>query len=330
MEANVSETVPRASSPSSPTGAVLRRSLLFVPGGEPRKLERADSAGADTLVFDLEDSVEPGSKERARILVAERIAAGTGEAERVVRINGCQTPYFERDVFEVVAAGARCLMLPKSSPATLSLARLQLASVEQRLSLEAGCIRLLGLVENANGIARLPQPLDDPTRLEALCFGNADFSLDMGLADGDLSAGAVYHARCSLAISAVAAGVVAIDGVCLTIRDDNAFESEARTALGLGFTGKLCIHPSQVALANHVFTPTPDQIALARRVVDASSAAERRGQGVFALDGKMVDAPVLELQQRLLERARRAGVLDAGGNEQHQGRQSPSYGETPA
>jgi len=160
--------------------------------------------------------------------------------------------------------------------------------------------------------------------LDALCFGNADFSLDMGLADSDLSAGVVYHARSSLAITAAAAGVVAIDGVCLAIRDDNAFESEARAALSMGFMGKLCIHPTQVAIANDVFTPTPEQIARAKRVVDASSEAERPGQGVFALDGKMVDAPLLLLQQRLLERARRAGVLDTGTSEPHGGQQSRS------
>ncbi len=314
MQARNSEALPRAISPDSRTQAELRRSLLFVPGDDPRKLERSDSAGADTLVFDLEDSVELGSKERARALVGERLAAGTGDSECVVRINGCHTPHFERDVFEVVAAGARSLMLPKSCPATLARARLHLDSVEQQLSLESGCIRLLGLVETANGIARLPCLLDATTRLDALCLGNADFSLDMGLADGDLSAGVVYHARCSLAITAAAAGVLAIDGVCLAVRDDDAFESDARAALSLGFMGKLCIHPTQVAIANDVFTPTPEQIALARRVVDASSAMERKGKGVFALDGKMVDAPVLEFQQRLLERARRAGVLDPGAD----------------
>ena len=315
MEARGCETVPRTSSPPSRACAELRRSLLFVPGAETRKLERADSAGADTLVFDLEDSVELGAKERARALVGERLAAGTGHSERVVRINGCHTPYFERDVFEVVAAGARSLMLPKSCPATLARARLHLASVEQQLSLEAGCIRLLGLVETADGIGRLPQLLDEPARLDALCLGNADFSLDMGLADGDLSAGVVFHARCSLAIAAAAAGVAAIDGVCLAVRDTDAFAAEARTAANLGFTGKLCIHPAQVAVANDVFTPTPEQIARARAVVEAWAAAPRGAPGVFSLDGRMVDAPVLELQQRVLERARRAGVLDAAGVE---------------
>jgi citrate lyase beta subunit len=300
-----------------------------VPGDEPRKLERASSAGADTLIFDLEDSVDSGSKERARVLVGEQVAAGGGDSELVVRINGCHTAHFERDVLGVVSAGARTLMLPKSCPATLAHARLHLASVEQRLSLEAGCVGLLGLIETANGVARLPQLLDDPARLEALCFGNADFSLDMGLADGNLSASVIYHARFSLAITAAAAGVAAIDGVCLSIRDDDAFESEARAALGLGFTGKLCIHPAQVTIANDVFTPTPEQVARARRVVDAASAAERSGQGVFALDGKMVDAPVLQLHQRLLERARHAGVLEDANEPQTRQQSGPST-ETPA
>jgi citrate lyase subunit beta/citryl-CoA lyase len=200
--------------------------------------------------------------------------------------------------------------------------------VEQQLSLKTGRIRLLGLVETAYSIARLPRLLGEPARLDALCFGNVDFSLDMGLADGDLSAGVVYHARCSLAITAAAAGVPAIDGVCLAIRDANTFESEARAALSLGFKGKLCIHPTQVAIANEVFTPTPEQIAWAKRVIDASSAAEKTGQGVFALDGKMVDAPVLQLQQQLLERARRSGVLDANVGEPHRGQHSPSWSET--
>jgi len=264
--------------------AELRRSLLFVPGGEPRKIERAQSVGADTLIFDLEDAVDVVSKDRARALVAETLAVGSTDSERVVRVNGCATPYFERDVLEVVTAGCRTLMLPKSCPVTLARARLHLASVEQRLSLESGCIQLLGLVETANGVARLPQLLGEPARLSGLAIGNADFSLDMGLANSDLSSGIVHHARCSLSVAAAAAGVTAIDGVCLTIRDDAAFEAEARTALDLGFTGKLCIHPDQVAIANKVFTPTPEQVTNARRVVAAAYEAEQVGQGVFALE----------------------------------------------
>ena len=106
MEARRSETGVHADSPPSWSGAAVWRSLLFVPGGDSRKLERADSANADALIFDLEDSVESGSKERARALVTERLRANTGDSDRIVRINGCQTAFFERDVLDVVAAGA--------------------------------------------------------------------------------------------------------------------------------------------------------------------------------------------------------------------------------
>jgi citrate lyase subunit beta/citryl-CoA lyase len=230
----------------------------------------------------------------------------------VVRINGCDTPHFERDINDLIESGARSLMLPKSSAATLAHTRLRIATIERRFALERGCVRLFALAETASGIAQLPQLLNESTPLEALCFGNVDFSLDLGLLDGDLSVGAVYHARCSLAITAAALGVPAIDGVCLAIDEGDTFESEARAALGLGFTGKLCIHPAQVAIANDVFTPTSKEIADARRLVEAFSMAQQDGQGAFALDGKMVDAPVLQLQQRLLERARLAGVVDDG------------------
>jgi citrate lyase subunit beta/citryl-CoA lyase len=295
----------------------LRRSLLFVPGDDPRKLERSEATGADTLIFDLEDSVAPDWKERARARVAGRLASDGTEHDYVVRVNGSDTPQFERDVSEMVECGVRSLMLPKCRPASLGRARCWLATVEQRLGLEAGCIRLLGLVETAAGIVSLPRLLNEPARLDALCFGNADFSLDMELAEGDLSTGVVYHARCSLSIAAAATGVAAIDGVCLRVHDIDAFEAEARTAANLGFSGKLCIHPDQVPIANDVFTPTPEQTAHARRVVEAGRRQSRSGRDVFSLDGKMVDTPVLKLQQRLLARARRAGALDAESAEPH-------------
>jgi citrate lyase subunit beta/citryl-CoA lyase len=295
----------------------LRRSLLFVPGDDPRKLERSEATDADTLIFDLEDSVAPEWKERARARVAGRLASSGNERDYVVRVNGSETPQFERDVSEMVECGVRSLMLPKCRPASLGRARCWLAMVEQRLGLEAGCIRLLGLVETAAGIVNLPRLLNEPARLDALCFGNADFSLDMGLAESDLSTGVVYHARCSLSIAAAATGVAAIDGVCLSVHDTDAFEAEARTAANLGFSGKLCIHPDQVPVANDVFTPTTEQTAYARRVVEAGRRQSRSGRDVFSLDGKMVDAPVVKLQQRLLARAKRAGALTAESAEPH-------------
>jgi citrate lyase beta subunit len=285
-----------------------RRSLLFVPGVDQRKLERAASSEADALILDLEDSVPPAEKERARERVVGRLAEGSARAELVVRVNGVDTCWFEKDVLATAAAGARVIMLPKSDLASLDRARIQLAATELELLLESGSIRLFGLVETAIGVLELPLLANEPARLDALCFGNADFACDMGLAEADLQNAAVHHARCTLALAAAAFSVTAIDGVCLALRDDEAFEAEARTGASLGFTGKLCIHPDQVGIANRIFTPSPEEISRATRVIEAAAVAEREGEGVVCVDDRMVDAPVVEASRLVLERARRSGV----------------------
>lgn len=289
----------------------LRRSLLFVPGGEPRKLDRARESGADTLLFDLEDSVAPESKAKARQLVAETLLAGSFDrCEAAVRVNAPGSAEFEDDLHAVLEAGARTLMLPKSERAgALQQAIAQLQQVAGRsgsgTDQELLC---LALVESAAGVANLNEIGASPA-IDALCFGHADFSLDMGLEQPDPSEGVVLHARCTVSIAARAAGLAAIDTVCLAVRDEDAFRADAQLGKSLGFEGKLCIHPSQVAIANEVFTPTAEQIEQARRVVSAWRDAQADGRGVFALDGQMIDAPVALAQSRLLERARRAGLI---------------------
>lgn len=139
----------------------------------------------------------------------------------------------------------------------------------------------------------------------------------MQLDDADASVGVIHHARCALAIAARAGRVVPIDTVCVAVRDEEAFRADAVLGMRLGFEGKLCIHPRQVVIANEVYTPAAARIERALRVVEAWRKAEAQGQGVFALDGMMVDAPVVAAQQRVLERARRAGVLvePSGGSD---------------
>lgn len=299
----------------------LRRSLLFVPGAEPRKLERAREAGADALVLDLEDSVAPQQKKEARGHVAEALrAGGFGEVEVAVRVNAPGTPWFEADLEAVIGAGGRTIMLPKAESAeelvrvAETLRRLETGrggpqeSQEPQAPEEKGG-RLLALVESPAGVASALAIGRATPRVEALCFGHADFSLQMGLAEADASRGVVYHARCTLVIAAKACGVAPIDCVHLAVKDEAAFREDARLGLGLGFEGKLCIHPHQVEIANQVYTPGREQIDHALRVVEAWERAEAEGRGVFALDGKMIDAPLVEVQRRVLERARRAGAL---------------------
>ncbi len=290
-----------------PTLETLRRSLLFVPGAEPRKLAGAASANADTLVLDLEDSVAPDQKVRARTLVSAALRDNVfGAADVAVRVNSLETPEFAADVEAVVRAGCRTLMIPKcQQSADLVRVGEQLGALEAELDAR---VRLLALVETARGVAQALQIADGSDRVDALCFGHADFTRDMGLCDVDATGGVAWHARCEVAIAARAADLSPIDTVHLEIKDATAFRDDVLRGQQLGFEGKLCIHPTQVAIVNEVYTPTATQISYAERVIAAWEEAQASGRGVFALDGTMVDAPVIAAQRRVLARARRAGL----------------------
>jgi citrate lyase subunit beta/citryl-CoA lyase len=289
-----------------------RRSLLFVPGAEPRKLERARETAADTLLFDLEDSVPPAQKADARAHVAAVIRAGDfGRTEAAVRVNAPGTEHFEADVEAVIASGGRTIMLPKAESADGVAAAAAALRAGERAVGGADGVRLLLLIESPAGIAAAVAIGRAAPHVEALCFGHADFSLQMGLGDADASRGVVYHARCTLAIAARACGIAPIDSVFLAVRDDAAFREDAALGCRLGFDGKLCIHPRQVEIVNDVYTPGPEQVEYANRVVEAWAQAAAEGRGVFALDGRMIDAPVVAVQRQVLARARRAGVRGA-------------------
>ena len=290
----------------------MRRSLLFVPGAEPRKLEKAREAGADTLLLDLEDSVAPPQKAEARANVAAALrAGGFGNTEPAVRVNGPQTPYFKEDLQAVIEAGGRSILLPKSeSVEQIAAVVAALDSLEgERRGTPGATSKLLLLIETPAGIVQAAAIGGGTPGVEALCFGHADLSLSMGLAEADASHGIIYHARCTLVIAAKACGVAPIDCVHLAVKDEAAFRADTELGLRLGYEGKLCIHPRQVAIVNDAYTPGKGQIDYALRVTDAWERAEREGRGVFTLDGKMIDAPLVAAQQRILERARRAGVL---------------------
>jgi citrate lyase beta subunit len=289
----------------------LRRSLLFVPGSDSRKLERAREARADTLLLDLEDAVAPEKKAEARRYVAEALGSGAyGASELAVRVNAPHTPYFEADLEAVLAAGGRTILLPKAEVPE-DLVRLDdvLRRLEPRSSAARGeDVRLLLLIESPAGIVAAAALGRAARRIEALCFGHADFCLEMGLGEADAATGIAYHARCTVAIAARAAGVAAIDCVHLAVKDEDGFRADAELGRRLGFDGKLCIHPRQAEIANEVYTPRPEEIARALRIVEAAERAAAEGRAAFALDGVMIDAPLVALERRLLERARRVGA----------------------
>lgn len=300
--------------------ARLRRSLFFVPGIDPRKLEKSVELGADTLLFDLEDSVGVPEKDQARTLLADFIPhIDRTRTELAIRVNPPGTPFFEEDLAAALAVGVDAIMCPKSEEATVlrDLAtRIENAeaSPSHNKSTDTAettsATQVLALVETAQGILNLNSVASANNRIAALCFGHADFSQNMGLSKPDPSSGVVLHARCSVAIAARAHDLSPVDTVYLDVRNQDGFRADATFGMQLGFAGKLCIHPSQVQITHDVYTPSEEEIAHALRVIDAQKEAEASGLGVFTVDGKMVDAPLIAAQLQVLERARKAGALN--------------------
>ena len=272
------------------------RSLLFAPGSDERKLRRAFEAGADAVVADLEDSVAPERKDEARLLVAAVIAAAGPEVTAIVRINGVDTEAFARDVEAVRRLPLAAIVLPKATPQSVG-------------ALGPDGPPVIAIIETAQGL-RLAYETASATRVAALSLGAVDLGLELGLEprpDGQ----EVLFARSKLVLDSAAAGIRApFDLVHVDVRDDEGLEAESRLARSLGFRGKACIHPAQVEIVNRVFSPAEDEIAHARRILDSYERGLAEGRGAVALDGEMIDLPVVERARRLIADDKRR-VLDA-------------------
>ena len=275
--------------------------MLYVPGNAPSMLRDAHIYGPDSILFDLEDAVSPREKDAARHLVFQALRnydyAGV---ERVVRVNGLDTPYGLEDIAAVVSGGADVIRLPKTdSPGDIVAVERAVEAAERRFGRKPGSTALMAAIESACGILAAREIAAASPRLVAIAIGAEDFVTDMHTSrspDGI----ELLTARSLLVMAARAAGIMAIDTVFTGIDDEEGFVREARLAKQLGFDGKSVIHPSQIALAHGVWTPTPEELAKARRVVAAAADAEAKGSGVVSLDGKMIDKPIVERALRVM------------------------------
>jgi citrate lyase subunit beta/citryl-CoA lyase len=284
---------------------MARRSLLFSPGDRPDLLRKAPGAGADVVVFDLEDAVAPRAKAEGRAAVREVVTEEgfDPDAEVCVRVNA--DPRVAADDLDAVLAPGGddgeprvdAVMQPKVEGAddVATLADL-LADRDADLPVIALCESAAGVL-HAEGIAAA-EPVD------AVAFGAEDLAADVGATRTDEGTKVLY-AREHVVLAAAAAGVGAIDTVFTDIEATDRLREETRFALELGYDGKMCIHPGQVGVVNEAFTPEEDRVDWARRVL---SAAEEHDAGVFRVDGEMIDAPLVAQAERVRERARAAGV----------------------
>jgi citrate lyase subunit beta/citryl-CoA lyase len=283
----------------------LRRSCLFVTGADHRALERARSAGADTLILDLEDTVTPGRKAAARALVSEFLGAGgPGSTERTVRVNAIGTTELVEDLPSVVAAGADALVVPKTEdPDALRALDVRLVTLERQSGRRVGAVKLLPLLETPTGVLRAREIAIASARVDALVIGHVDLSRTLGIRETGAMHGTILHARAHLVLAAKAANVDAIDAVYMRADDDAGCEAEARQGLALGFGGKLLVDARQVPLIHAVYQPSAAEIDYAHRLIAAFDAACAEGRGLFVFEGRVIDLPVVEAERSVLRRA---------------------------
>ncbi|MDE3001040.1 MAG: CoA ester lyase [Gemmatimonadota bacterium] len=276
------------------------RSWLFVPGHRQRMIEKAFGLSTDVVIFDLEDGVPGGGKDVARRQVAAALVSAPTGANAFVRVHAAGSPEVHADLRALEGAPLRGLVLPKvQRPKDVLEFHGWLDGHEKSVGLPSGAVRLLATVESAGGLVHAPAIASATPRLTGLMFGAEDFALDMGLFSHP-GEGLFDYARSALAVAAASGGIRAIDKVFTDIRDLDGLALEARRARDLGFAGKAVIHPDQVGGVNEIFSPTGDEVKRARRIL---TAHERRADGgAEAVDGRMVDRPVLEQAQMILYR----------------------------
>jgi citrate lyase subunit beta / citryl-CoA lyase len=288
----------------------LRRSLLFVPGTRPERIAKAAAMAADGVILDLEDAVPPAQKAQAREwVVAALRRVDFGSRECVVRVNASGAPEHAADVAAVVPAGPDALLLPKLSDAA-GVVRLdaEVARHEQASGRPPGGIRFHLLVETVAAVLGLEALARAVPRAAALFYGAGDLARETraSLVPGRLTE---LFTMSRVVLVARATGLDAIDSPCFELGQPAALESHTRIGADLGFDGKALIHPSQIEVANRCFTPSPEAVAEARRVLAAYEEAEGSGRGALDVEGHFVDAVHVHMARETLARAQRAGVL---------------------
>jgi citrate lyase subunit beta/citryl-CoA lyase len=286
-----------------------RRSVLFTPGDESEMMRKALGGDADVVVFDLEDAVAPDEKAKAREAVDDALGDVPEDAPEIwVRLNpfgdGRGTGTDGRDDLDALDHEPSCYVVPKAGSAA------DVERVAEALDERGSDAGLVPIVESASGVINAGVVADAP-RVSAVVFGAEDLTADLGATrteEGD----EVVYARQKVVTAATAAGVDAIDTLWTDFRDEEGLRRDTERGIGLGYDGKLAIHPAQVAVINEAFTPDPRRVEWAERILEAKEEADERGKGVFEVDGEMVDAPLVGQARTVRERARAAGVWSSG------------------
>jgi len=291
--------------------AILMRTALFVPGDRPDRIEKAFNTEADVIIIDLEDAVPLSKKESSRPNVREKVAQ-FADRMILVRTNALDSDFIEGDLEETIVEGVNGIILPKVEKADdIHDINKLLLEVEKKRSLPEGSIHLFPLIESAAAVQHVYDIVSaktKPERIYTVAFGAADYTLDMGI-EMTMEGTELFYARSRISIACRATGISPpIDTpFMIDLRNTEALISDAKRARELGFQGKLVIHPQQVEPCNRIFSPTPEEIAKAEKIVQAFEEAEAAGMAAIQLEGKFIDYPVVKRSKNILALAAAIG-----------------------
>lgn len=282
-----------------------RRTMLFSPASNPKMLYNAHICKPDCIIFDLEDAVSYEDKVPARDLLIEALkVVDYGNCEVFARINPLYTPFGRDDVKELVAAGLKNIRLPmcESKENIIQLDEL-LSEVEKVNNIQPGSVKIQGAIETLKGVKNAYEIATVSKRVVSISFGAEDFTRELGV-NRTSEGKELFLARASVVMAAKMAGIDPIDTVWANISDEAGFINEVKDAKNLGFSGKSCIHPSQVEIANEIFSPTKKEIEDSLKIIKACKEANITDKGgVILVEGKMVDGPVISKAENILKMA---------------------------
>jgi citrate lyase subunit beta/citryl-CoA lyase len=280
----------------------IGRTFLFAPGNHARRVEKALTLGADAVILDLEDAVAVAEKVATRALVTQALGSGTRRCRGYVRINAMSTEWGYGDMVAVVAAGVDGLVIPKVESADeIKAAEWVIGALERERGLAP--IDIIPIVETGLGYTRMEAIARAGRRVRRLAFGAGDFTLDLAMEWTRDELELLPYRSQFVAVSRAAGLEKPVDTVWTDLRDPEGFERSVATVRGLGFGGKLCIHPDQVPVANRLFSPAPEAVAQARRVIAAFEEAEAKGLASIQLEGKFIDYPIVHAARAVVAQA---------------------------
>ncbi|HUP06013.1 MAG TPA: aldolase/citrate lyase family protein [Caldimonas sp.] len=286
----------------------LRRSMLFVPGDNAAMLSTSFVYKPDSVMFDLEDAVSPREKDSARLMVYQALQhPAYSDIETVVRINGVETEWWQKDLEAAIRGGVDIVRLPKTENAHEILElEAHVARIEVACGRPAGDTKLMAAIESASGVVNCVSIASASPRMVAIAIAGFDYLVDMHTRRSAGSEPELFFARAAVLHAARNARIDAFDVVYGNVNDDEGFLREVNIAKQLGFNGKSLIHPKQIDLLHRAYAPTEEEVTHAKRVLEAAEEARRKGLGVVSLDGKMIDPPVIHEAEMALQLAEAA------------------------